>query len=325
MNLQLQTALGLAFLAIVLGGCASGPDQADEAATLGPDGQSIERIGPSEPVPWSPEITKDSRKAGMVLADLDRKVDTWVKLVLRGQREDVRTVVSIEDSIRNDVRRHLDIVVDQLAHGVVRNRRVAAAALGFSDVPQTLGPLLAALHDSDEKVVANALLGISTLRPANAPLTGIIEKFRDQNASLDVRSNAGRALRTQDLGNLTDAESELLIDAARFALVSSDPPVRVHGVLLLATVVDTDSISRIEALLDDETIIVAQAASRALAYIGTEELRAQGAAARALAKAIDRVEARAVRAGIIGDLQLLTKVNYGEDTKEWLKFAHDLP
>lgn len=325
MNVHLQTAIGLAFAAVVLTACASGPDRATDGAQVGPNGETIERIGPTEAVPWAEEITDDHRRAGMVLADIDRKVGTWVQLVLRGQKEDVRTVVSLEDSIRNDVRRHLQTVIDELAGGPVRNRRIAAAALGFADRKEVLGSLLAAVEDRDQVVVANALLGISILRVPDTPIARITEKFRDQHAPIDVRNNAGRALRTQDLLALEGLERDLVLDAARFALVSDESAVRVHGLLILATMLDTDSIGRIEALLDDETALVAQAASRSLAYIGSEELRANGAAARALAKGADRIKDRAIRAAILGDLQRLTKRNYGEDIDEWLKYAHGLP
>ena len=239
--------------------------------------------------------------------------------------DDLTRLDLLEATLRRDVQKNHTLLVDQLQTGPLVNRQVAAAALGFSDDPRALGPLLGALQDSNQDVVANALLGLSALRSPKTQVGGIASLFADRTQPVNVRSNAGRALRTLQLGGLSGTPRDQVIDAARLALGDEEPSVRVHGSLILAELVDTEAIQRLSLLLTDSSPLVARAASRSIARIGSVDTSLKGQAARALTAHIDRVDRRAVRKSLIDDLQRLAKRNYGEDTDAWLEYAHRLP
>ncbi len=317
---------GLAFTAaLILGGAASCSSTAGKDARA-LDGEEVEWIGPTEAVPYDQEALKDKRAAGLVVAEIDKALRAWNNIVLEGKASDDLTRLDLlESTLRRDVQKNHTLLVDQLQTGPLVNRQVAAAALGFSDDPRALGPLLGALQDTNEDVVANALLGLSTLRSPKTQVGGIASLFSDATKPVNVRSNAGRALRALRLGSLKGTPRDQIIDAARLALGDEEASVRVHGSLLLAELVDTEAIQRLSLLLSDPSPLVARAASRSIARIGSVDSSLKGQAARSLTAFIDRVDRRAVRKSLLDDLQRMAQVNYGEDTEAWIEYAHKLP
>ena len=328
---QLIHTAGLAITAALLlggsSGCSSTGSKSDETpATELRDGTEVEWIGPTEAVPYDPETLKDKRNAGLVIAEIDKSLRAWNNFVLDGKpSNDLTRLDLLETTMRRQVQKYHTLLVDQLQTGPLVNRQVAAAALGFSDDPRALGPLLGALQDANEDVVANALLGLSTLGSPKTEVGSIASLFSDQDKPLNVRSNAGRALRSLRLSGIEGASRDQVIDAARLALGDEEASVRVHGSLILAAVVDTEAIQRLTLLLTDESPLVARAASRSIARIGSIDDSLKGRAARSLTASIDRVDRKAVRKALLDDLQRMAQVNYGDDTDAWLKYAHNLP
>lgn len=317
-------ALG-ALICLVLG-CASSDAQKDPSDPAGdaPEGVPVENTI-EEPMKWSEGMNRDQRKIGVILVELDRSLRIWNDLVLAGKTtRDARSVKLIEEAIAHDAAQHFDEIVDQLTGDSPNNRRVAAAALGFTRIPRALSPLLAALEDPDEQVVSNALLSIGTLRAPETPLTSIASLMTD-HPSGNVRNNAARALRAL-LPQSSDEEERMAVrTATRRAVGDAEASVRTSAILLLAELSDYESLERIALALDDDVPLVARAASRAVAHIGANHAQSYGSAARALTAAMLRVERGAVHDAIRTDLQTLSGRNYGDDTDEWLLWANRLP
>ncbi len=277
------------------------------------------------PEPWDAEQSRDNRKIGFVLTELDRKLRTWNELVLTGSTDrDGHIVKRIEDSLAYETMKYLDPLLEQLVVGPPNNRRIAAAALGFSGAPRALGPLLAALTDPDVEVIGNALLSLGTLRAADTPLASIAALL-SEHPEAQVRSNASRALRSLVDGSRAEDELALTRDAARRALGDTEIAVRVNACLLLAQLEDVESIDRITLALGDKETIVARAASRSIARLGSIEVTSKGRAARALAAALLRVDRDRVRPAILRDLQALAGKNFGDESDPWLEWANRLP
>jgi len=316
----LVTLLGLAL------GCASSDSQKDSSDPTGDTTQGVPvENAIDEPMKWSEGMNRDQRKIGLILVELDRSLRIWNDLVLAGKTtRDARSVKLIEEAIAHDAAKHFDEIVDQLAGDSPNNRRIAAAALGFSRVPRALAPLLAALSDSDAEVVSNALLSIGTLRAPETPLTSIASLMTD-HPSANVRNNAARALRALLSLSSVEEERTAVRTAARRAIGDSEPSVQTSALLLLAELGDYESLDRIAFALADDVPLVARAASRAVAHIGANHSQSYGTAARALTAAMLNVDARAVQDAIRTDLQKLSGRNYGDDTDEWLLWANRLP
>jgi HEAT repeat protein len=290
------------------------------------NGQEVEWIGPDGPEPYDPNITKDRRLAGDVLADVDKSLRIWVNITLTGNpAKDGSTLNIVEADLRRKVRAKLLVIVEQLETGPPINRQIAAAALGFSGDPETLSPLLAALEDDSPDVVANALLGLSVLADPDTPRILVAAELEDVNQPFNVRSQAARALRAVGLYDLGEADRAAVIRAARAALGDANEGLRPTGAIILAEVVDTNSVPELARALMDPTPLVARAASRALARIGSVDRKFEGQAARALTAALEVVDEDRVRPAVLKDLQALAGKNYGDDVEEWVRYAQKLP
>ncbi|MEM8711058.1 MAG: HEAT repeat domain-containing protein [Planctomycetota bacterium] len=331
---HLLHSVSLAFAATLLLGCAStgggSTGSGEDALTAGGDAPTVKRLGGIEPTPYEEDqlrIERDRRRtAGLLLAEIDRSLRAWNNIVLDGRvSQDLTRLDLLESTLRHDVRTNHDLLVNQLQTGPPINRQIAAAALGFSNSPESLGPLLGALQDTEEQVVANALLGLSTLHSPKTQTGSIATLFSDTTRSVAIRSNAGRTLRALPLGSLDEAGRTQVIEAARLSLGDEEAAVRVHACLILAQVVDTGAIERMSRLLTDTSPLVARAASRSIARIGSIDPNLKGSAARALTTYMDKVDRETVRKSLMDDLQRMAQVNYGSDTDAWLKYAHRLP
>ena len=82
------------------------------------NGQEVEWIGPDGPEPYDPNITKDRRLAGAVLADVDKSLRIWVNITLTGNSaKDGSTLNIVEADLRRKVRAKLLVIVEQLETG----------------------------------------------------------------------------------------------------------------------------------------------------------------------------------------------------------------
>lgn len=306
------TALTLAMVAGFMASCASTPES--------PSGVPL-----SDAEPIGKDRT-DQRTTGLVLAELDRSIRAWNTLVLTGNpAKDNPRMGYLEEAIIHQAKSRLDMLIEQLESGPLVNRRIAATAIGFSGKDDALSPLLNALEDPDDQVVANALLGLSILGSPTTPIGGIARLFSDRSQTIEIRNNAGRTLRATSPNSLSESSRNLVIESACAAIGDEEPSVVVYAMLLLAELKDTESMDRIALRLDDPSPLVGRAASRSLAYIGSIDDHSKGPATRALVAALKRVDARTVLPSVYKDLQKLSQVNYGDDIDAWIRYAANLP
>lgn len=271
---------------------------------------------------YDPEAKLDRSGTGAHLAAIDRSIQQWNGLFLTGNRQrDARKLRGLEEDIRYRTLQRFDEMVSQLETGPPVNRRVAAAALGFTGHERARTPLLNALSDPEEDVVANALLGLAVLGDPLTPLSAVLHHLRFGERA-EIRSNA--ALATLEVLRAGGEGGEEVREAARQGLHDPDVFVRTQCALILAHERDTDAVPDLALqLVDDTANSAAMAAGRALAYIGVKEITWQGRCARALTASLGKVNDQ-VRTSVLRDLQRLSGRNYSKD-EDWVAWAHRLP
>lgn len=281
------------------------------------------RDGPElgEPEPYVPLPEEGPETIGYFLARFDRSLVQWSELKLgTSNARDQNTLRILEQNMQKRARDRRDELVLELESGAPVNRRIAAAALGFTHDPSVLGPLLASLPDPDPELVQKTLLAIGVLALPETPLGGILERLRSDPEAW-TRNNAAFAL--LGIARAGSSTSELA-PGCRAALSDAEPGVRAQCASTLGVLADADSVAHLAELLHDDANLVALAAATSLARIGREHAEQKGTVARALASALDQV--RADRRGhILGALRWLAGVDLGEDARPWLEWAHKLP
>lgn len=276
-----------------------------------------------DPEPFA-EAAEKNRKIdpiGKYLADLDNTMRAWTRLHMTAATADERKKARLlEMNLSTRAHQRRDEIIEQLQTGPVSNRVIAASALGFTRDVQAQGPLLAALEDSSQDVVANALLGLMLLGRADTPLDRICELART-SSDPGVRTNA-----MQCLAGLVQngAESTCAVGTGRLGLSDTEPPVRAHSALLLGQLEDTESVQVLIDTVQDSIPLVSSAALRAVVWIGRQQGATRGKVARALlelhegAKSSQKIQYRRALVELAG-------VDYGNDTKEWADWASRLP
>ena len=302
--------LALLLSPVIAGGCASTPSDSKDAEE-----------GRERPAAELIEATNKPAPIGKLLAEIDASIRAWNNLLLTADTADERRKARmLEDNLSRVTHQRRDEIIEQLESGPLNNRVVAASALGFTRDVEAQSPLLAALDDSHPEVVSNALLGLMLLGRADTPLDPIC-RLMQSSPDESVRRNAA-----QCVGSLVHAgaRSDAVLAAARKGLGDSEPGVRSQSALLLATLVDVDSLSALSDRLYDEVPLVVAAASRAVAYLGAESPHHKGTAARALTKAYSDDEGE-MRSHYRKALAELAGIDYGEKPEEWVEWANRLP
>lgn len=274
-----------------------------------------------EPEPYVPLPDEEPDTIGFFLVRFDRSLMQWCDLKLgSSSARDQNELQALEANMQKRARERRDELLSVLEAGAPTNRRIAAAALGFTQDPTVLGPLLANLTERDSELVQKALLAIGVLGLPATPLGAIEDLLRDD---LDpwTRNNAAFALLALARAGSRAPE---LPSAARAGLADSEPGVRAQCASALGAVADSESVAVLADLLFDKENLVALASAAALANIGRKHPAQKGSAGRSLAGALEKVESDR-RAHLLGALRWLSDMNLGEEAKPWLEWAHKLP
>ena len=271
--------------------------------------------------PLGPASRSDD-SIGKYMADLSTSINAWMEKTLTASTGKERKKQSIlETNIGERVCIRQAEIVEELETGSVKNRIIAAAALGFCGDPAVLSPLLTALDDPEEKVVGNALMGLGLLNSPGTPLHPIGELLR-YSANPRTRWSAADCALSLIAGG---ADQSGIVEAARAGLTDAqEPMVRTQCALILALIGDTESIDALAVLLYDEYPLVSKSAAQSLAYIGTRQDKSAGAAARALVAALAEGD-RDLRLRVHPSLARLSGRDYGLDVEEWQSWADKLP
>jgi len=285
--------------------------------TLPPEGAADKK----ETRPFVPLPDEGPESIGFFLARFDQSLEEWSKLKLAASSaREQRTLEALERNMNLRATKRQEELVEVLESGAPVNRRVAAAALGFTHDPAVLGVLLARLSDSDPEVVQRALLGLGVLGRPDTPLVEIRGLLLQDKDSW-TRTNAAYALLC--VARAGNREPELA-EACRAGCLDTEPGVRAQCASALGEMADAEALPVLKNLLHDDTNIVALAASAALACIGRKHDESKGSAARALADALDLVRDDR-RLQILQALRYLSNQDLGEDARPWLEWAHRMP
>lgn len=276
-----------------------------------------------EPEPYVPLPDEGPETIGYFLALFDRSLMQWSDYKLNASSaRDQNTLRTLERDMQRRSRERRDELVMVLENGTPTNRRIAAAALGFTHDPTVLGPLLSSLSGPDPELAQKTLLALGVLALPETPLGGILQRLRDDPDAW-TRINAAFALNAIALAGNDSGE---LVDGCRAALLDSEPGVRAQCADSLGALADAGSVKELAPLLIDESNVVALAAANSLAHIGRQHAEQRGTVGRALAGVLDHEQVGADRRmHLLGALRRLAQDNFGENAGPWLEWAHKLP
>lgn len=284
-------------------------------------GSPVEPGADPKPIADLVERTNVPEPIGKVISDLDLQMRAWTRLKMTAASPEERNKArELEKVITTKAHARRDELIEQLESGPVLNRVVAASALGFTHEREALSPLVASLDDANPEIVGNALLGLMILGDKDTPLERICARLRNDSDPW-VRTNAA-----QCLSNLVQAggKSDCVLAAARLGLADPEAGVRSHCALLLATLLDTESLQALVDLVHDAVPLVTSAAVRALVWIGRHDDKSKGRVARELVALLDSSR-NPLRSQVQRGLVELAGVSYGNETKAWAEWATRLP
>lgn len=304
-----------ALLALLGGACSTVPDKPGLAGAA----QPAEEEAPY--VPLAQRSPDEERSVGKYLAELDAAIRAWMdKTWNASTREDRQKQDKLELYLEGEARRGQTELLVQLESGPLKNRIIAATALGFTRDPAVLSPLLGALEDPSSHVVQNALIGLSLLLSPDTPLERVAELMHPDREP-ELRGSAAYCARCLvEVG----ACGAGVLETARAGVVDSDPIVRSQSALILALLLDPDAILPLSMLLGDDVELVVAAAARSLAYVGREMPERKGDSARALTAALTEAD-KPLRTVLLRNLVALSEKNYGNDDEAWQAWSHRLP
>jgi hypothetical protein len=297
----------LAVLLLLLSSCVSSPDPVVE------DEFDYESLGPA---------TREGHSIGKYLADLSTSMSAWMEKTMNASTSQDREKQSLlEINIRERVRNRQEEIQLELETGPTQNRITAAAALGFSSDPAMLSPLLAALDDPNEKVVGNAILGLTMLNSPDTPMERIGELVR-HSANPKTRWSAANCVRSLVEAG---ADGSAVLDSVRAGLTDlEEPMVRSQCALTIALTGDAESIPALDLLLYDPVPLVSRSAAKALSYLGRTLDTAKGDTARALVGALTEGD-RELSLRVHPSLTRLSHRDFGMDEEAWTEWALRLP
>ena len=282
----------------------------------GKDGESDEKFERRIAMPTEEETV------GKLMTDLNGSLALWSNLTMTGDAtRDERRTMALTHDLRYRTNKYKELLIEQLTFGPTPNRIVSAMALGFTEDPEVLGPLLAALEDSEERVESNALIGIAVLETGDTPTGCLTDRILDHPNEY-VRGMAAYALLYVLRAGAT---GEGISEAALVGLGDASPIVRSQSLLVLAEIVHGDDIESIADLLYDDERFVRKAAMRALSWIGQQDDHVRGKSARALTAALAKSKSSRDKQALTANLMKLSSRNHGDDVAEWLNWANGLP
>lgn len=298
----------LPLLALLLGLCACVASGKDEDA-------------PGETRPFVPLPAQEPDSIGYFLVNFDRSLSAWSDGKLGAANARERSYLeALERDMQKRAKERQDELLRELEAGPPKNRRIAAAALGFCDDPVVLGPMLTAALEPDPELVQKALLGIGILADPDTPLGAITQQL-ERSPDPWTRNNAAFAL--LEIAR-AGRRSEDLREAAARALTDSEAGVRAQCATILGVVCDENAVALLAPLLHDDANLAALAATISLTSIGRTHLRQKGTVARHIVAALDDVRADR-RAQMLGALRWMAENDLGEDTRPWQEWAAKLP
>lgn len=237
------------------------------------------------------------------IEQLDAKMKSWSDA--RRQENFV-----LEQILRRDLRRESSRLVEPLKMGIAsreaETRRIAAAALGFTDDVSVAPMLVVLLDDEDASVRAATMLSLCLLETTRIPAEPILKAAGDPDPRV-------RRLAVFCLGTLYDpAQRPDLFFPIVEALDDRDEGVRINASSVLAGLAEARVASYLaRAGLTDECGYVRKNAAVGLARLKVKET------APALIQALEAEMNPVVKREIVDALKAVTGLDLGEDADAW--------
>lgn len=254
--------------------------------------------------------------------NLNQLLKSWQDAaILKQSSKNARLHDSLQEMLTRTVYLNFDTILDQLEHGPQPNRVIAAAALGFSRIPENpqfpqvhpraLPALLQALDSGDDAIVENALLGLRVLADPSTPLDRVLPLLTGHH-NPDVRANAALCIATV----VQPGKSDRVLPYVLPALKDEDPKVRNHAVNIVRALKDPGAVSALVPLLADRYELIRANTARTLGDLGDLS------ACPALIEQVDHPK-QIVRFWCLEALKKLTGKDYGFNKKKWADWWND--
>jgi hypothetical protein len=217
-----------------------------------------------------PETFSLVQEESILFQNLSNLLSAWLDSSLtKNSPKHVRIYTNLGDILTRHVYVNFESVLDQLHNGPPPNKVIAAAALGFSRIPENerftqvypraREALVGVLESGNDDIVKNALLGLYILGDPETPLDKILDMMV-QHHEPDVRANA--ALAVQSIATMEKAD--LILPYLLPGLKDDEPKVRNHCILIAIKLKDRSSTAALIELLEDQYALIQAAAATAL-------------------------------------------------------------
>ncbi len=270
-----------------------------------------------------PETFSQVQEVPALFQGLSSLHDAWLEAYLsKDSPKNIRIYTNLGGALTRRVYANYETILDQFHNGPQPNRVIAAAALGFSRIPESprfppvhqsaVDALLASLDCGDDAIVKNALLSLYNLEDQNMPLEKVLD-IMVRHHDPDVRSNAALAVLT----TVTKEKTDLVLPYVLPGLKDDDPKVRTHCVLIAIKLKDRSTITSLLELLHDPYHLIQAAAVRALGHM--DDLSLCGS----LIPLLDSRK-EIVREYTWLSLKQLSGEDFGHDQDRWARWWNDL-
>ena len=300
MRFRIVNFLSIVGIVFIVGGCGSGPEKKKIPPHLVP--LTVKGIE-NEPIQ-------------SVMLKINSAQRSWMNYVRDlPKREAAARVKTIEKYLREATSKRFNEILNYLIEGREFFKSIAAFAVGWPRNPDAIEPLIQALRDDSNAVVANACLGLYVLCLPEIPVEPL-EEVAKHHDDPDCRANAVLALSA--LAGLPNGKRvrPILLDL----LTDKDARIRVHALRGLFKVAEKDDVDKIIPLIKDPIPLVRRAAVGVAGKLGGSK------AVEALISAVSPEEPdKNVRLFARKALQRISKKDGGYNVNEWKRiFALEL-
>lgn len=297
---------------LLLAGCASDALMTEKSTSL--TDEEIEFLKKLD----DPEFGSSKEEVSTLFPHLDQILVEWRNCsVKKSDKKSMKIYSNIEGILTRKVYTNFDKILDQLENGIQPNKVIAAAALGFSKIPdhpdfeqvypKAISPLLRALESGDDAIMQNALIGLWMLKDTSTAIDTILP-IMTQHHNPQVRANAALCLAAV----VTPPQSDHVVPYVLPALRDEDPKVRLHAIGVIKALESKDLVTPLLDLMEDRYDLIRANAVQALGEMNDKNV------CGVLIKNLNRSEV--LKSACKEALVKLTDEDFGYDLDDWAKW-----
>lgn len=311
----LETALPLVLILLFAACTSSGPQKLDPIPLTDEEIAFLQKLN-------DPEATSLVQEVPELFHGLSNLLSAWWDSALaKDSPKDIRIYTSLGDLLTRRVYFNFETILNQLDNGPPPNRVIAAAALGFSRIPENdhypqihpraIEALIEVLDCGNDSIVENALLSLYVLGDPNTPLEPVLDIMTQHHAP-NVRANA--ALAVQAIA--TPEKSDIILPYVLPGLKDDEPKVRNHSILIATKLRHPSTIEPLLELLMDPYPLIRANSAQALGEVA--DIRICGELIPLLASAYPIERECALKS-----LRKLSGEEYGFEAEDWQSWWDD--